>query len=953
MAYLLATLRRSARPVTLAIAAALALPLVASAQLSQNSAINPNDTWVSFDLTMQTQTSSSSLPIPTYAQTYHMELGNDVNGQVVVNLWPTGDGQFPSEAATVSVIRLAAGKITVFDQNGNPVAWTPPTSSTPAFNPAGLLGSNPGASILSRLVTSNVQQQATKTNAEVVYASPTYTLTTSNSSGPVTEERWDYVASGSVYVATQATFYLSESNTTLTVTLQFANIHWNDNSADDVARSNAGFTVVAPPSTTTSTPPTPAQGSETGCPAASSNLGGTQNVVFQYGLFSSNCSWKRMIPWLNDYFVWGNELDETNINTLSTIESQASTLETDIQSAVSAGGPAQTYRNYILIGQSQGGLVSRAAAQDFQSQYPNVKPPYVRGVLDVDVPNQGAPLADWAQVGANAAIGDLAVDLWQYVGCSSQYDNSLCYLLYTLDGGVTLIGDGLIQSSAVGELEPGSSFLNNLNGTTEKFQKAALIGHTPRPWVEVRVADSFLTAFAGLNCYPETACGERNAARIYGGIFDGVFVTWAISEFVCDQNQDPFACSLADGLLPIWTTMLQITLTWNFITTVTPQQSLAGDFSPSLDDEDGVVPAPSQNYPSTGGPTAYQYSVNPSDSHTGDTKSDRTRNVLETALAAPDPFDVPTQASCPFSSSPTTASVSGNGESGSFNQSTSSGCRWNTVSKDAWISITSASDSISSGTISYAAAANPQTIPRIGYINAGNGVAGVTFTVKQDGLCTFSLSPSGPLVIQPSGGTFSVTVSTGADCPWSAVSNTSWITITGGPSGNGGGTSSGTFTFTAASNSQDADLTGSITVMNQTLAVVIGSPSGTPGTGWVTISGSPQNQTFYMCAPQYGGCPQQIPESGTVTVTVGSFSATAAYGGTETAAQIATSLANALNGSGIVGATVSGSTIYITSTINGAATNYPLSTSYTFNSPYTSPAFTSTASGSALTGGTN
>jgi len=54
-----------------------------------------------------------------------------------------------------------------------------------------------------------------------------------------------------------------------------------------------------------------------------------------------------------------------------------------------------------------------------------------------------------------------------------------------------------------------------------------------------------------------------------------------------------------------------------------------------------------------------------------------------------------------------------------------------------------------------------------------------------------------------------------------------------------------------------------------------------------------------------------------------------------------------------VSASASGSTVYITATTAGAQTNYQLSTAYTFNSPFSSPAFTSSASGSTLTGGGN
>jgi len=49
-----------------------------------------------------------------------------------------------------------------------------------------------------------------------------------------------------------------------------------------------------------------------------------------------------------------------------------------------------------------------------------------------------------------------------------------------------------------------------------------------------------------------------------------------------------------------------------------------------------------------------------------------------------------------------------------------------------------------------------------------------------------------------------------------------------------------------------------------------------------------------------------------------------------------------------------GSTITITSTVDGSATDYPLSTSFGFNtSNFSTPAFQAMASGPSLTGGAN
>lgn len=739
--------------------------------------------------------------------------------------------------------------------------------------------------------------------------------------------QWYYAPAGNMYVATQVAFSLNLSNANVTRTLNFSNVQWNDNAANDTSRANQGSTAVSPPTATTSTPPDMTQYSDSGCPAYLTNQGGTQNVVFQHGLFANNCTWGRMVPWLSDYFQFGNVLSP-NLNSLENLQSQGTDLYNDI---MGAGGS-----NYILIGQSQGGLVSRSAAQQFQAANPNQFPPTVEGVLTLDTPNQGAPIAALGQGTINyILLGDQS-QLWNSVGCNNPFDNILCYLIDLEYSGSNQLSGQLFNIGSITDLAPNSTFLNNLNSFPENFQKAAVVGHTHRRWVEARVIDSLVAPSLGIgNCYPEDACGERNVARFYGIIYDIVQISWDIAEFDCIWTGDPYACSISDYLFPIWVNMDIADLDFNLITAGGAEQ-------------DGIVPVSSQNYPSTGGPVPVQYAVNPSDSHTGDTKSDLTRNVLEVSLASP-PFSVLPQSSCAFSGSPTISYVSGNGGSGTFSLSTGAGCHWDAVSQAPWISVTSGSSGTSSGSVGFTAAANPQTSTRTGNIQAGNGASSATVTVSQSGLCTYSLSPVGTLALQPSGGTYAVTVSTSAGCVWSVVSNASWITISAGASG----TSSGSFSFTAAPNSGSSDLTGTITVMDQTLTVIIGSPVGTPGTGSVTISGSPQDQTFNMCPNSYPyNCWQTIPESGTVSITVNGVTSTVNYGGSMTAEQIASYLAGQISSS-LVSATASGSTIYITSTLNGAATNYPLSTSYTFDSPYTSPAFSSYASGPSLTGGTD
>ena len=70
----------------------------------------------------------------------------------------------------------------------------------------------------------------------------------------------------------------------------------------------------------------------------------------------------------------------------------------------------------------------------------------------------------------------------------------------------------------------------------------------------------------------------------------------------------------------------------------------------------------------------------------------------------------------------------------------------------------------------------------------------VVLTVTAAPACAYQLSQSGYLALN-SGGNFTFNVNTYPSCSWTAVSNAPWITIT-----SGGGTGSGTFKYSVASN---------------------------------------------------------------------------------------------------------------------------------------------------------
>src|SRR5262249_528178 len=88
------------------------------------------------------------------------------------------------------------------------------------------------------------------------------------------------------------------------------------------------------------------------------------------------------------------------------------------------------------------------------------------------------------------------------------------------------------------------------------------------------------------------------------------------------------------------------------------------------------------------------------------------------------------------------------------------------------------------GTVNYMVAANASSNPR----TATMTIAGLTFTVIQNGVtCAGTISPTSASY-SAVGGSGNVTVPAPMGCGWTAASNAAWITINSGTPGMGNGT---------------------------------------------------------------------------------------------------------------------------------------------------------------------
>jgi RHS repeat-associated protein len=161
--------------------------------------------------------------------------------------------------------------------------------------------------------------------------------------------------------------------------------------------------------------------------------------------------------------------------------------------------------------------------------------------------------------------------------------------------------------------------------------------------------------------------------------------------------------------------------------------------------------------------------------------------------------------------------------------------------------------------------------------------------------------------------------------------------------------------------------TGSVAISGTLQTYQQQTQAAAQATGSVTISGAEKSKivTTRFCA-QYAVRPPRcvdwetesstIYDTGTVTITVNGHADSYTYGQTDTTSTIASGLANSVNGDGgaFVTAAASGATVNLTSKASGAAADYSLTSSDSYDSAdFTAPSFTTANSGGALTGGQN
>lgn len=156
----------------------------------------------------------------------------------------------------------------------------------------------------------------------------------------------------------------------------------------------------------------------------------------------------------------------------------------------------------------------------------------------------------------------------------------------------------------------------------------------------------------------------------------------------------------------------------------------------------------------------------------------------------------PTPPKCTVSVTASPLVMDASGGAGAVVVTTQPECTWTASADASWISALAPESGQGSANLGFQAAANPDGIAR----QAGVTVSGQRATIGQAAAACLVDFAASTGQVPATGATVTVSVVAPNGCSWRVLSNSPWLSVTAGNSGNG----NGTFTLTAASNPGNA-----------------------------------------------------------------------------------------------------------------------------------------------------
>ena len=149
----------------------------------------------------------------------------------------------------------------------------------------------------------------------------------------------------------------------------------------------------------------------------------------------------------------------------------------------------------------------------------------------------------------------------------------------------------------------------------------------------------------------------------------------------------------------------------------------------------------------------------------------------------------------------------GSGAASGLSLGVAANVSWTATTNASWLTVTGEASGSGNGTVTFAVAANGETSARTGgVVVAGGGISRTCIVVQAWSAATLDVKPASTNVGSGAASGFSLAVT--GNVAWTATTNASWLTVTGGASGSG----NGTVTFSVATNGETAARTGGVVV---------------------------------------------------------------------------------------------------------------------------------------------
>lgn len=302
------------------------------------------------------------------------------------------------------------------------------------------------------------------------------------------------------------------------------------------------------------------------------------NIVLQHGFFSSAGTWCDMEQFLRNNVRVGYEMRFSLHSWQQSYEEQAADLTTRVNNS-RAGNTG-----FIFIGHSNGGIVSRQLAHTAQDGS------IVRGIITIDTPHQGAPLAAIP----SQAVSYMLAPIIGVAGCRL-VGHQICDMIGGAPAAALaslLVPFALNSGSPViREMNPHDGFWSAFNAVPESFPRAGIQSKSWDKWSGWRM-------WGDSRCSPLVYCGGRATAK-----------------FVDQRYHFAIKCAVVGGIAglfwhPSWVVAAgcaKLAAQLKASDGVYKRLTVGGDSG------DGIVPLNSQYYPNAN----RQYQIPDGDSHVG------------------------------------------------------------------------------------------------------------------------------------------------------------------------------------------------------------------------------------------------------------------------------------------------------------------------------------------------